>query len=378
MNADIYLNDQFLTNHPYGYTTFDVDVTNYLKPAGGKNVLAVRVSSMGTEHYPAGIWFSRDEPCWCCHTHPLNRKARHHHQAPLSRSRVGAEVSVSKLLSCMLTCEMLLTSSGSNSRWYAGAGIFRHVWLITTPEVFIAPWGISAVTPQATIDLKARAATTVVTTVIHNGGTAAASVVITSSLGAPDSGLPVGEAKTATVHVPANGTANASVSFSLTDVNFWDTATPHLYTAFVSTSTGDAENVTFGVRKISFDSKNGFLLNGVETKLQGGCVHHANGPLGSKTLDRAEERRVEVLKNAGYNAIRTSHNPVSPAFVAACDRLGMLLMEEAFDCWEWGKNSDDYHLYFDEWWQRDIASMVQRDINSPSIIMWSIGTIDRF
>ena len=87
-------------------------------------------------------------------------------------------------------------------------------------------------------------------------------------------------------------------------------------------------------------------------------MHHANGPLGSKTLDRAEERRVQVLKEAGYNAIRTSHNPVSPAFVAACDKLGMLLMEEAFDCWEWGKNSDDYHVYFDEWWQRDIAGRI--------------------
>ena len=205
MNADIYLNDQFLTNHPYGYTTFDVDVTKHLKPAGGKNVLAVRVSSMG-----------------------------------------------------------------SNSRWYAGAGIFRHVWLITTPDVFIAPWGVSAVTPQASIDLKAKTATTVLTTVVRNAGTSAVSVVVTAALAAPTSGLQVGAAQSVTVHVPANGTATASASFALTAVRFWGTDTPHLYTAAVSLSTGDTDNVTFGIRQISFDSKNGFLLNGVETKLQGG------------------------------------------------------------------------------------------------------------
>lgn len=107
--------------------------------------------------------------------------------------------------------------------------------------------------------------------------------------------------------------------------------------------------------------------------MYGGCVHHDNGPLGSRTLDRAEWRRVASLKRNGYNAIRTSHNPVSPAFIDACDRLGMLVMEEAFDCWEEGKNTDDYHVVFDAWWQRDMTSMVLRDQNRPSIVMWSIG-----
>ena len=102
-------------------------------------------------------------------------------------------------------------------------------------------------------------------------------------------------------------------------------------------------------------------------------MHHDNGPLGAATIDRAETRRVELLKANGYNAIRTSHNPVSPAFLAACDRLGMLVMDEAFDCWSRGKNSDDYHLDFDAWWRRDLAAMVLRDRNHPSVIMWSIG-----
>ena len=102
-------------------------------------------------------------------------------------------------------------------------------------------------------------------------------------------------------------------------------------------------------------------------------MHHDNGPLGAATIDRAETRRVELLKANGYNAIRTSHNPVSPAFLAACDRLGMLVMDEAFDCWSRGKNSDDYHRDFDAWWRRDLAAMVLRDRNHPSVIMWSIG-----
>jgi beta-galactosidase len=127
------------------------------------------------------------------------------------------------------------------------------------------------------------------------------------------------------------------------------------------------------VRHISFDVSNGFLLNGHPTKFYGGCLHHDNGALGTKAISRAEERRVEILKANGYNAIRTSHNPVSPAFLDACDRLGVLVMDEAFDCWAQGKNTDDYHVWFDEWWERDIASMVLRDRNHPSVVMWSIG-----
>jgi beta-galactosidase/beta-glucuronidase len=107
--------------------------------------------------------------------------------------------------------------------------------------------------------------------------------------------------------------------------------------------------------------------------MYGGCVHHDNGPLGSMAIDRAEERRVEILKSHGYNAIRTSHNPVSPAFLDACDRLGMLVMNEAFDCWAEGKNPQDYHVFFDDWWRRDLATLVLRDRNHPSVVMWSIG-----
>ena len=125
--------------------------------------------------------------------------------------------------------------------------------------------------------------------------------------------------------------------------------------------------VPFGIRTIAVDAVNGFVLNGEPVELRGGCVHHDNGPLGSAAIARAEERRVESLKALGYNAIRTSHNPVSRAFLDACDRLGMLVMHEAFDCWSQGKLTDDYHNYFDEWWHRDLEAMVLSSINHPSI-----------
>jgi beta-galactosidase len=135
----------------------------------------------------------------------------------------------------------------------------------------------------------------------------------------------------------------------------------------------DREVTTFGIRTISFDVANGFLLNGKPLKLKGGCLHHDNGPLGARAYDRAEERRVELLKASGYNALRLAHNPPSPAFLEACDRLGMLVIDEAFDMWREGKNPHDYHLFFDDWWQKDVQSMILRDRNHPSIIMWSIG-----
>jgi beta-galactosidase len=140
-----------------------------------------------------------------------------------------------------------------------------------------------------------------------------------------------------------------------------------------SESLVDKVETTFGIRSISLDASTGFLLNGKSVKLKGGCVHHDNGILGSKAYDRAEERRVELLKSNGFNAIRSSHNPPSPAFLDACDRLGMFVIDESFDMWKEGKNPYDYHLYFNDWWKKDIESMILRDRNHPSVILWSIG-----
>ena len=125
--------------------------------------------------------------------------------------------------------------------------------------------------------------------------------------------------------------------------------------------------------KVEVDSERGHRVNGEPVNLRGGCMHHDNGLPGACVIDRAEERRVELMKAHGFNAIRTAHNPPSSAFLDACDRLGMLVMDEAFDQWERQKNGQDYHLYFNDWWKRDLDSMVLRDRNHPAVIMWSIG-----
>ena len=135
----------------------------------------------------------------------------------------------------------------------------------------------------------------------------------------------------------------------------------------------DAATTPFGIRSLEFDASRGFLLNGEPTLLRGGCVHHDDGVMGAASYDRSEERKVEVLKASGFNAIRCAHNPPAPAFLDACDRIGMLVIDEAFDCWREGKNPYDYHVAFSDWWQRDLDSMVLRDRSHPSVIMWSIG-----
>jgi len=135
----------------------------------------------------------------------------------------------------------------------------------------------------------------------------------------------------------------------------------------------DKVSTIFGVRTIHFDAKTGFTLNGKKVLLKGGCMHHDNGFLGSATIDRAEERRVQLMKAYGFNAIRTSHNPPSQQFLDACDRNGVLVLDEAFDMWERPKNPEDYHLYFKEWWKKDLKSVIHRDRNHPSVILWSVG-----
>ena len=157
----------------------------------------------------------------------------------------------------------------------------------------------------------------------------------------------------------------------------WSTETPNLYYAQVQVlkdkQVVDDTKTRFGIRSIKFTAENGFQLNGKTIKINGGCVHHDNGCLGAAAFDRAEERRIELLKAAGFNAVRTSHNPPSEAFLDACDKLGLLVIDEAFDGWREAKNKYDYALYFDQWCKRDVEAMVFRDRNHPSIFMWSTG-----
>jgi len=262
-------------------------------------------------------------------------------------------------------------NEGQNSRWYSGSGIYRHVWLKVLEPIHIAQWGTFITTPE----VSAASSKVNVATTIANQSKADQKVKVAVRLIDPQNKEVAAAEREELVN------AGASLEFKndlkVNDPALWSCESPSLYKAITEVSINgiitDKQETEFGIRKISFDVTNGFQINGKTVKLKGGCVHNDNGPLGSRTYDRAEERKIEILKASGFNAIRCAHNPPSPQFLAAADRVGMLVIDEAFDCWKDLKNSYDYHLYFRDWWKRDIESMVTRDRNHPSIIMWSIG-----
>ena len=258
-----------------------------------------------------------------------------------------------------------------NTRWYSGSGIYRHVWLLVGESVHITPWGIYATTPEVSPE---RSIVRVKTTV-ENITDSPQNVTIRSTiLTASGDAVAMDEIE---LNVPAKDEAEAQQELTVSPATLWSIENPYLYTLKSEVIKGgeviDCAETRIGIRSISFDPKDGFRLNGVPIKLKGGCVHHDCGLLGAAAYDRAEERKVELLKANGFNAVRCAHNPPSPAFLDACDRLGLLVIDEAFDCWREGKNPNDYSVYFEEWWQKDMASMVLRDRNHPSIIMWSTG-----
>jgi beta-galactosidase len=262
-------------------------------------------------------------------------------------------------------------NEGENSRWYTGSGIYRHVWLTVTDPVHIAQWGTAITTPDVT---PSSARVNSKTTVQNETATESNVTLITRVINKAGAEISRAEAKRS---ISAGSTYVFDQNITVSSPVLWSVETPNLYTAITDVITNnqlaDRTETSFGIRTIAFDVANGFLLNGKPMKLKGGCIHHDNGPLGARAYDRAEERRVELLKKSGFNAIRSSHNPPSPAFLDACDRLGMLVIDETFDMWREAKNPADYHLYFNDWWQRDVASMVLRDRNHPSVFIWSIG-----
>ena len=309
MNADFWLNGTHLGHHPYGYTSFAYDITDKIK-FDSKNILAVQVKN-----------------------------------------------------------------EGKNSRWYSGSGIYRHVWLTSMEPVHVEQWGTYITTPK----VDSSAAEVNVKTKVINETDSPAKVALTTCI-LNQKGKEVAKIKTQKTLEPKKP-FEFSQDLKVKSPNLWSPDSPSLYTAvteiakksFFKSTLIDKAQTTFGIRTIEFSVEKGFLLNGKPTLLKGGCVHHDNGPLGSAVYDRAEERRVELMKASGYNSIRCAHNPPSEAFLDACDRLGILVIDEAFDMWITQNYPQDYHLYFKDWWQRDLDSMVLRDRNHPSIIMWSIG-----
>lgn len=262
-------------------------------------------------------------------------------------------------------------NEGKNSRWYSGSGIYRNVKLIKTGKVHIPIWGVAVTTPEVSVEK----ATVNFNINIANKENKTGKLVITTTIKSP---VNQEEIKAVTTIDPFSGeNAQAEQKFEIGQPALWSDEKPDLYEAVTEVSFDgkivDVQTITFGIRSIEFSAEKGFLLNGQPVKLKGGCMHHDNGSLGSATFTSAEYRRVKTMKENGFNAIRTSHNPPSKTFLDACDQLGMLVLDESFDQWQKPKNPQDYNLYFDNWWEKDIESMVKRDRNHPSVIIWSVG-----
>lgn len=258
-----------------------------------------------------------------------------------------------------------------STRWYSGGGLYRSVSVWLGGEVYAGPWDVFVTTPRA----EQSGALVNANITVTNARDAEAHARVSCEVRDRD-GQTVATG-TAELDIASGGKGVADVAIEVGAPYLWDIDSPYLYTlhTFIEAdgSATDESVTSFGIRKIEASPETGFLLNGREIKLKGGCIHHDNGHLGACAYPRAEERKIEILREAGYNAVRISHYPPSLAMLETCDRQGMLLLDEAFDCWRMGMKPMDYHLYFEDWWQRDISYMVMRDRNHPCVITYSIG-----
>jgi beta-galactosidase len=308
-NSDVWINGFHLGRRPYGYVSFYYDMTGHLQyGASAHNILAVRYDN----------------------------------------------------------------SLQPASRWYEGAGIYRPVRLVLTPNLHLSPWSVFVTTPRIA---KGKATVHVQSSVV-NDGKKTASPSLSISLIAPDG--QVVATQTIPPHIiAANNAAQFSTDITIKHPELWDIDNPNMYRALVQVKTGssiiDDELQPFGIREFHFDPNTGFWMNGRNFKIKGAAIHIDDGALGIAVPAAAYERRLLELRALGVNAIRTAHNPPSPEFLDLCDRLGFLVMDEMFDCWMSGKNPYDYHLYFKDWALRDLRDTVRRDRNHPSIILWSAG-----
>ncbi|QKJ18365.1 glycoside hydrolase family 2 TIM barrel-domain containing protein [Microbacterium hominis] len=265
--------------------------------------------------------------------------------------------------------------SGEDSRWYSGAGLHRPVALHVDDLVHIVPDGVRI----DTVRIEDDQAVIEIATTLANADARTHTVRVRTDVTAPDGSLAEADRTPITLAPGEQGVVRQRLYIA--DPQLWSVDEPSLYTAQVrvdadSGAAGTAStplDVPFGIRTVTVDPRKGLRINGEPVLLRGACIHHDNGPLGAAAIGRAEERRIELLKAAGFNAIRAAHNPVSSAMLDACDRLGMLVMDEAFDMWTRFKTPYDYAADFERWWQDDLAAMVAKDRNHPSVILYSIG-----
>jgi len=309
-NSEVWINGFYLGKRPYGYISFSYDLSKHLNFGKGKtNVIAVKADNTVQ---PA-------------------------------------------------------------SRYYTGAGIYRHVRLVATDAVHIADWGVYITTPDATAQ---KATVKVKTNVLNESGQSAQVMVETSVLDA--TGKVVKTAQSKQTIAPGK---NASVEESIVVANpkLWNLETPDLYQTLTKVTLNgkvvDDQLNRFGIRAFRFDAATGFWLNGKNFKLKGACLHHDGGAVGAAVPLSVWKFRLARLKEVGINAIRTAHNPVAPEFLDLCDHMGFLVMDETFDTWNSAKNNGEkgYNRFFTEWWERDTRDMVMRDRNHPSIVIYSVG-----
>ncbi len=316
-NSDVWINGHHLGKRPSGYTSFQYDLTSYLLP-GKTNVIAVRV-----DH-----------------------------------------------------------SLFADSRWYTGSGIYRHVWLNVTDKVHVAQWGTFITTPAIT---KEKATVSVENTIANTSGKSQNLEILSVVLDRNQKEI----SKDKQVKTLAPGESIIKQEISVKNPILWNLDSPTMYTVQttlqIDGKTVDEVTTPFGIRTFAFDKDKGFFLNGKNMKLKGVCIHHDGGCVGAAVPEKIWKIRLEKLKAGGCNAIRTSHNPVAPELLDLCDKMGFLVMDEAFDEWEYSKRKwidgwnqtvagfDGASRYFDEWGERDLKDMINRDKNHPSVILWSIG-----
>lgn len=262
-------------------------------------------------------------------------------------------------------------SEQPNSRWYSGCGIYRNVWLTKTSPVHVDEWGTYVTASEISNDN----ATLNIVTTVQNSGNDDEAVILKSILNDMN-GTVVAETESS-VSVVAGQKSDVNHTLNISSPKLWDTENPYLYSLFTEIIKDgkciDRYTTTTGVRDFKFDAEKGFILNGKQTKINGVCMHHDLGCLGAAVNTRAIERQLQILKEMGCNGIRCSHNPPAPELLDLCDKMGFIVMDEAFDMWRKRKTPHDYARYFNEWHEKDLRDFILRDRNHPSIFVWSIG-----